>query len=58
MKRFLGLVLLISTSGSSQKLKKADKLVVSNQQAHISFLADAQLEGRRAETGREKRALD
>ncbi len=58
MKRFLGLVLLISTAGSAQKLKKADKLVVSNLQTHISFLADDKLEGRRTGTAGEKLAFD
>ena len=58
MKRFLGLVLLISTAGSAQKLKKADKLVVSNLQTHISFLADDKLEGRRTGSPGEKLAFD
>ncbi len=58
MKRFLGLVLLISMAGSAQKLKKADKLVVSNLQTHISFLADDKLEGRRTGSAGEKLAFD
>lgn len=37
----------------SQKLKKADKLVISQLQAHIGYLADDKLEGRRAGTAGE-----
>lgn len=40
----------------SQKLKKADKVIVSNLQAHISYLADDKLEGRRAGSNGEKLA--
>jgi hypothetical protein len=58
MKYFLGLFLLISTAGSAQKLKKADKLVLANLQTHISFLADDKLEGRRTGSAGEKLAFD
>jgi Zn-dependent M28 family amino/carboxypeptidase len=58
MKRFFGLCLLISTVSSAQKLKKADKLILSNLQTHISFLADDKLEGRRTGTAGEKLAFD
>ena len=58
MKRFLWLFLLISTVSSAQKLKKADKLVLSNLQTHISFLSDDKLEGRRTGTAGEKLAYE
>ena len=58
MKRFLWLFLLISSVSSAQKLKKADKLILSGLQAHISFLADDKLEGRRTGTAGEKLAYE
>ncbi|MEP7255104.1 MAG: M28 family peptidase [Ferruginibacter sp.] len=58
MKRFFWLFLLISTVGSAQKLKKADKLILSGLQTHISFLADDKLEGRRTGTAGEKLAYE
>lgn len=56
MKYFFILFLFLSQSGYSQKLKKADKAVISNLQAHINFLADDKLEGRRAGSEGEKKA--
>lgn len=62
MKRFLWLVLLISTITSAQKNKKAqikaDKAVVTALQTHIGFLADDKLEGRRTGTAGEKLAYE
>lgn len=58
MKRILWLLLLISTAGSAQKLKKADKQVISNLQSHIGFLADDKLEGRRTGSAGEKLAYE
>ncbi len=58
MKHFLWLVLLISTVSSAQKLKKADKLVLTNLKTHIEFLADDKLEGRRTGTAGEKMAYE
>lgn len=58
MKRFLWLALLISTVSSAQKLKKADKAVITNLQTHIGFLADDKLEGRRTGTAGEKLAYE
>ncbi|MFT3826296.1 MAG: M20/M25/M40 family metallo-hydrolase [Chitinophagaceae bacterium] len=54
------LPLLCSTvsTGYSQKLKKADKAIVDNLQAHISYLASDNLAGRRAGTDGEKMAGD
>ncbi|NII24580.1 M28 family peptidase [Pseudoflavitalea sp. X16] len=50
--------LLFSTHSFAQKLKKADKAAIANLQAHISFLADDKLEGRRAGTNGEKLARE
>lgn len=51
-------LLFVSTIVSAQKLKKADKTIVSNLQAHISYLADDKLEGRRAGSAGEKLAME
>ena len=51
-------VLFVSSFSFAQKLRKADKVIVSNLQAHISFLADDKLEGRRAGTNGEKLARE
>lgn len=51
-------ILLIPALAFTQKLKKADKAIVANLQAHISFLADDKLEGRRAGTPGEKLAAE
>ena len=53
----LGL-LLIGFTSEAQKLKKADKAIVSNLQAEIGYLADDKLEGRRAGTNGEKLARE
>ena len=58
MKQVLWLAILISTVGSAQKIKKADKLVMANIQTHIGFLADDKLEGRRTGTAGEKLAYE
>lgn len=58
MKHFLWLLLLISTSGSAQKLKKADKFLMANLQTHIGYLADDKLEGRRTGSAGEKLAYE
>ena len=58
MKRIFWLVLLVSTVGSAQKIKKADKLVLTGLQTHIGFLADDKLEGRRTGTAGEKSAYE
>lgn len=50
--------LAISLFSFSQKLKKAEKQIVANLQTHIGFLADDKLEGRRAGTEGEKKAMD
>jgi hypothetical protein len=58
MKRFLWLILLISSVGSAQKLKKADKAIIVNLQTQIGYLADDKLEGRRTGTAGEKIAYE
>lgn len=55
---FALLAILIVAPAYSQKLKKADKAVLSNLEAHIKFLSDDKLEGRRAGTAGEKLAND
>lgn len=52
------LILWIPSQTFSQKLNKADKAIITNLQAHISFLADDKLEGRRAGTNGEKLAAE
>ena len=49
---------LIGFGSEAQKLKKADKTIVTNLQAHIGYLADDKLEGRRAGTNGEKLARE
>jgi aminopeptidase YwaD len=58
MKYLSILFLFLFHSSYSQKLKKADKAVIANLQAHIGFLADDKLEGRRAGSEGEKKASD
>jgi aminopeptidase YwaD len=66
MKRFLWLLLLVSTTASAQKNKKAkikaqikaDNIVLTALQSHIGFLADDKLEGRRTGTAGEKLAYE
>ncbi|MBS1608318.1 MAG: M28 family peptidase [Bacteroidetes bacterium] len=42
----------------AQKLRKADKEIIANLQKHVSYLADDQLEGRRAGTNGETLAMN
>src|SRR5258708_18913781 len=46
------------TYSFEQKLKKTDKTILSNLQAHVRYLADPRLEGRRTGTPGEKTASD
>ncbi len=57
MKIFFIIILFWGEASFSQKLKKADKELVNNLQAHIAFLADDKLEGRRTGTPGEKLAF-
>ena len=56
MKYFFILFIFSFHHSYSQKLKKADKPIISNLQTHINFLADDKLEGRRAGSEGEKKA--
>ncbi len=51
-------ILLLANSVSAQKIKKADKITRDNLEAHIKFLADDKLEGRRAGSAGEKLAME
>ncbi len=58
MKQILWLALLITTIASAQKIKRADKLVLTALQTHINYLADDKLEGRRTGSAGEKLAYE
>ena len=54
----LFLVVLFPILLNAQKLKRADKLLIQNLETHIKFLASDALEGRRAGTPGEQKAVD
>lgn len=56
MKKILFFILFFTQQGFAQKLKKADRELLNNLKAHITFLADDKLEGRRTGTSGEKLA--
>src|SRR5690349_18782637 len=56
--RLLIVTLFVSSSVFSQRLNKADRVIVTNLKAHIGYLADDKLEGRRAGTAGEKLARE
>ena len=58
MKYIFYLLLFSFQFAVAQKLKKADKLILSGLQQHITFLADDKLEGRRAGSSGEKLAYE
>lgn len=58
MKSILWLVVLTAQFAAAQKLKKADKIIVTNLQTHIQYLADDKLEGRRTGSAGEKLAYE
>ena len=58
MKRLLWLAVFTTQFAVAQKLKKADKVILTNLQTHIGYLADDKLEGRRAGTAGEKLAYE
>jgi aminopeptidase YwaD len=49
---------LLTTPSAAQKLKKADKVVLSSLEVHVRYLSDDRLEGRRTGTPGEKTASD
>ncbi len=52
------LLLFVFQLASAQKIKKADKVVLSNLHQHIEYLASDKLEGRRTGTQGEKLAME
>ncbi len=58
MIRITILLVLLAQTTVAQKLKKKDKVVFTNLQKHVSFLADDKLEGRRTGTNGEKLAYE
>ena len=56
--KFLILSLLISSCSASRKSDKTDITTLNNLKAHIGYLADDKLEGRRTGTPGEKLAMD
>ena len=54
----LFLVVLFPFLLNAQKLKRADKVLIQNLENHIKFLASDELEGRRAGTPGEQKAVD
>ncbi len=56
--RLLLAFILFSQLGVSQKIKKSDQPILANLQAHIHYLADDKLEGRRAGTEGEELAMN
>ncbi len=56
MKPIFWLLLFFFHFAPAQKLKKADKLILSDLQMHIAYLSDDKLEGRRTGTNGEKLA--
>ena len=58
MKYFLCFAVFTSQFVFAQKIKKADKIILTNLQTHIAYLADDKLEGRRTGTTGEKLAYE
>lgn len=56
--RLLTILLFASLGTVAQKLKKSDKAMIANLQAHIEYLSNDKLEGRRAGTNGEKLASE
>src|SRR5436190_1129961 len=52
------LFVIISLVANSQKIKKADQVILTNLQKHIQYLADDKLEGRRTGTQGELLAMN
>lgn len=52
------IVFAFSDSAFAQKIKKADKILLTNLETHIRYLSDDKLEGRRAGTAGEKLAAN
>lgn len=52
------IVAFVYSSSNAQKLKKADRIVLSHLKNHIEYLASDELEGRRTGTEGEKKAME
>jgi aminopeptidase YwaD len=57
-KNLLSFLLILSIPLVAQQLKKEDKVLINDLQAHISYLADDKLEGRRTGTNGERLAME
>jgi aminopeptidase YwaD len=58
MKYCIWLLLFSLQISNAQKIKKADKVILSNLQTHINYLADDKLQGRRTGSAGEKLAYE
>lgn len=58
LKNLFPFLLIVYLPVTAQKLKKEDKFLINNLQAHINYLADDKLEGRRTGTAGEKLAME
>ncbi len=58
LKNLLSFLFILSLPASAQKLKKEDKILISNLQAHVNYLADDKLEGRLVGSPGEKLAME
>lgn len=57
-KKLFILFLFVATLAQAQKLKKVDKVLIANLRAHIQYLADDKLEGRRTGASGEQKAAE
>lgn len=58
LKNLLSFLFVFSLTASAQKLKKEDKILIDNLQAHVNYLADDKLEGRLVGSPGEKLAME
>jgi len=58
MKNALFILLLFTQVAFSQRLKKADRIIIDNLHSEIGYLASGKLEGRRTGTAGEKLAYE
>jgi aminopeptidase YwaD len=58
MKKIFFLLCIAGFSANAQKIKKAEKAIITSLQAHVGYLADDKLEGRRTGTAGEKLAYE
>lgn len=54
----VSILLILAAPAFAQKLKKDEKLLVTNLEAHVNYLAADKLEGRRAGTEGERLAIE